>query len=90
MPASDLPSHCENPAPRWCQIIADALGPSARPDRGTDASALGAAIIGRAGTTEEPLHAVALKEVRRGRPFPAGSRHRRYEEVAARHVRIAQ
>ncbi len=84
--------------PRWCQIIADVLGRPLALIEETDASALGAAIIAQAATTEGPLHAVALKGVRLGRvlrPDPgAGAAYdgafRRYKEVAARHVRVEQ
>ena len=86
------------PAPRWCQIIADVLGRPLALIAETDASALGAALIAQAATTEEPLHAVALKVVRLGRLFRpdprAGAAYdegfRRYKEVAAEHVPVEQ
>jgi xylulokinase len=75
---------------RWCQIIADVLGRPVSLIEELDTSALGAAIMARAGVAGKPLAKVVRDTVKTGRRFePNTENFSAYEAAFARYRQAA-
>ena len=71
-------------SPAWCQIIADALDREVRVVAQGDASAVGAAILARAGIEKADLSAIVARSVRIKRVHRPNARNRQAMEQAWR------
>jgi xylulokinase len=76
---------------RWCQVIADVLGRPVSLIDELDTSALGAAIMAKAGLSGQPLVDIASNTVRRGDRFvPTKESFAAYELAYGRYQTLAK